>query len=205
MLGQRQRTEGGQQIRILVRLREGGHALATSLQRQMPSAQVGGHARSVINFDEQAHPQPAPMVLDQRPCHLTEHTLRFARGAQPACPLRVREYNHGVVADPADHGGEVALEGVRGGDAKGRCHVPGHLLGGPAGAVDVGRGRMTGNDLAQQRRSAAARAPADPQPGAGLARPVDPPQRTVQREFCRDFIRAGCGTHASGLVWGQGM
>ncbi|WP_187284837.1 hypothetical protein [Streptomyces sp. uw30] len=181
MLGQRQRTEGGRQGRILVRLREGGHALEAPLQRQMPSAQLGGPALSIVDFNQQAHSQPAPMVLDQRPCHLIEHTLRFARGAHPARPLRVREYDHGVVADLAGHGGEVALEEVRGGDAKGRRHVPGHLLRGPAGAVDVGRGRMAGNDLAQQRRSAAARASPDPQPGAGVARPVDPPQRTVQR------------------------
>lgn len=94
----------------------------------MPSAQLVGPARGIVDFDQQAHPQPARMERDQRPCHPIEHTLRFARGAQPTRPLRVREHDHGVVADPAGHGAEVVAEGVRGGDAKGCRHLPGHLL-----------------------------------------------------------------------------
>ncbi len=128
VLGQRQRIKGGRQVRILVRLREGGHAFEAPLQGQMPSAQLVGPARGIVDFDQQAHPQPARMERDQRPCHPFDHTLRFARGAQSARPLRVREHDHGVALDPADHGGDVALEGLQGGDAKGHRHLPGHLL-----------------------------------------------------------------------------
>ncbi len=128
VLGQRQRLKGGRQGRILVRFLEGGPALEAPEQGQMPPAQLVGSARGIVDFDQQTHPQSARMEGDQRPCHPTDHTRRFTRGAKPARPLRVREHDHGVALDPVGHGAEVAVEGVRGGDAQGRRQLPGHLF-----------------------------------------------------------------------------
>ncbi|MFE9441510.1 hypothetical protein ACFYO2_21425 [Streptomyces sp. NPDC006602] len=160
-----------------------GIVLIGAAQRQFTATQRCHHVCCVLYLDQEPHSQAAPVVFDEGPHHLMYDSFGLACGVEAACRLCISQDHHRPCSDFGYCLRKVATIGVECGHAEGISQFTRDLFGVHSCAIQEKRIRLPPGDLPKDTGLADPLLAAEPQPGAAVTWPVDPPHCTGQGEI----------------------